>query len=309
VSYPELLVQIPLWVTPIAILLTSFAILHGITRHDRPAVFACLWLLVPLAAMIPAARDIRYLIMFTLPVALFTAKGIHVLDRGWKLKTLTLATLIIFLSITAVVAEQQYYGPGDAATQLLQLGFGNGRILTNWSALGYYLQNAEIFTANVCHNSVCFKLGASQFNASQTKIFLATAKIDAVVTFYSTRAYPVTFPDAVRLIIESTYTTRVKSSPSNFAWYEISYNVTQANKGLQGLNPGPHTLMEAPKQSSLATQDLCQVAHSAAPTSVEKVSQSKPQQETSFMKSHMKNDGPSSASCIASSLMKSKAVA
>ncbi len=220
ISYPELLAQIPLWVTPIAVPLAGFAILHSFTHRDRHGMFTLLWLAIPLIAMIPGRSSIRYLILFTLPFALYAAYGTRALDRGWKLRTLILATLVISLSITAVIAEQQYYGPGEAAIELRQLGLDKGRILTNWLAIEYYLPNAQIFSVNA-------------HNASQTRTLLGTEKIDAVVIFNNARSSSTPDPvsNAVRTVIESSYTSRIEAGPSNFAWYEILFNAAQ-DKGL-----------------------------------------------------------------------------
>lgn len=213
ISYPELIIQTPLWLTPLVILFAALAALALTRRRKRTEVFMLAWMLFPLAAMVPGIRDIRYLILFTAPVAYFAARGIKLLDkdRSIKFTSMLWGFILVFLLIVGVVAQQESFGVKEAGMTLRELGLENGRILTNWQALAYYVPQAKLYYA-------------LWGDATEIDRLLGSESFDAAVIFHQARASPRPVSEGVRKVIASHFRDHLQQKPSDFSWFEIFYN-------------------------------------------------------------------------------------
>jgi 4-amino-4-deoxy-L-arabinose transferase-like glycosyltransferase len=224
VSYPELLVQIPFWITPLILLLSLLGLLRRSGRSRADAIMIT-WVLVPLLAMIPRYRDIRYLLPFTLGVAYLAARGSSLGRRDLQRRLLGLALTfaIAFNGVAFVVGQQQYYGPPQAVERLQQLGLEGGPILTNWVALEFELPTVEVHETNEVKS------------VDGLRNLVLNVGIKAVVLFYNARGSPQLPSSEVQSAVKELFSLSYKEGPSEFAWFEIFYEATTDQKQL---NPG-----------------------------------------------------------------------
>jgi hypothetical protein len=221
VSYPELLVQIPFWITPLILLFSLFGILQR-SGKDRVDAIMISWALVPLLAMVPWFRDIRYILPFTLGVAYLAARGLRLGRRDLQRRLLGLALTfaIAFNGVTFVVGQQQYYGPPQAVQRLEQLGLEGGPILTNWVALKFELPTVEVHETNEVNST------------DGLRNLILNAGIKAVVLFYNARGSPQLPSSEVQSAVKELFSLSYKEGPSEFAWFTIFYEAPTDQKHL-----------------------------------------------------------------------------
>lgn len=203
----------PFWITPLILLYSLFGIVR-ISIRDRTDAIMIAWVALPLLAMIPLFRDIRYLLLFTPAVAYFAVRGIR--SRRGNLRRrligLALTFALIFNGVAFVVGQQQYYGPPQAVEKLQDLDLQNGPILTNWVALKFELPSAEVH------------LTSEAISLEEVRNLTLTGGIRAVVLFYNARGSPAPPSFELRSIVQELFSSYYKDEPSEFAWFEIFYN-------------------------------------------------------------------------------------
>jgi 4-amino-4-deoxy-L-arabinose transferase-like glycosyltransferase len=211
VSFQELVVQMPLWLSPVVVLLGVWGLKSIRRRRESGILFV--WLILPILAMIPSLRDVRYLLLFSVPVAYFAGLGSTVRNRRLRqyLRSIMFAFIFIFLLITASVAQQQYYGVAEASSELSSLGFASARILTNAPQILYYLPHATVVYL------------PPDYNASMALSMISQDKIDAVVIIQNARAAWLPVGASVRSAISSAF-LHYNSDGSSFSWYEVYWD-------------------------------------------------------------------------------------
>ncbi len=132
VSFADLLVQVPLWLSPVVTLLCLIGILSLIRNPSRLSLLLVVWLAIPFLAEAIFIRDVRYLLTATFGITALVATLVERNARhARRLAAITLAFVTVFLVLTAPIAQQQYYGVTQASSELQHLGLANSRILTN----------------------------------------------------------------------------------------------------------------------------------------------------------------------------------
>ncbi len=212
ISYPELLIQTPFWLTPLVLLFSLFGILLRRGR-ERIDLFMGAWVILPLFAMLPWFRDIRYLVIFAPAVAYFAMRGMRTGSRDLQRLTLSLSLsfVLVFSGVAFVVGQQQYYGPPQAVEKLQELSLDRGRIVTNWIALKFLLQRDDVY------------LTEGGGSVDGIRYLILVYNIDAVVFFHNARASPQSPSEEIRLVVKEMFPLYYKEGPSNFAWFEIFY--------------------------------------------------------------------------------------
>ncbi len=239
ISYPELLIQTPFWLTPLVLLFSLFGILLRRGR-ERIDLFMGAWAILPLFAMLPWFRDIRYLVIFAPAVAYFAMRGMGTGSRDFQRLTLSLALsfVLVFSGVAFVVGQQQYYGPPQAVEKLQELGLERGPILTNWIALKFLLQRDDVYLTE----------GGGSIDG--IRYLILVHDVDAVVFFHNARASPQSPTVEIRLVVKEMFPLYYKEGPSNFAWFEIFYRsgtkATQLNFLRQDWAPKSYSASSGP---------------------------------------------------------------
>jgi hypothetical protein len=233
ISFYELLMQIPAWVTP---LVTVFALLElwmlVKTRKGEEAWLG-LWAVMPLLGMLPYYRDIRYLLISSFPVSILALKGT-------SLSKLTqrriLATMLVFLVVGCVsfipVLQQQYAGIPEASDILAQLGLSREVILTNALSLGFYLPNATLLYLS------------PNADLANVQAMLQSRSVVAVVIIHQLRGAWATPSPVVMSFLRAHFLGHITGGPSKFSWWEILYS---------GANTGPTSKASYPRIAVNAT--------------------------------------------------------
>jgi 4-amino-4-deoxy-L-arabinose transferase-like glycosyltransferase len=219
VSYPELLVQIPFWITPLILLLLFLGLVRR-SGKDRVDAIMISWVLVPLLAMVPWFRDIRYILPLAPGVAYLAARGLRLgrCDLRRRLLGLAFTFAIAFNGVAFVVGQQQYYGPPEAVQRLQELGLGKGPILTNWVALKFELPTVEVHETNEVNST------------DGLRNLVLNAGIKAVVLFYNARGSPQSPSSEIQSAVKELFSLSYKEGPSEFAWFIIFYEATASEK-------------------------------------------------------------------------------
>jgi len=213
ISYAELIVQLPIWLTPLVLLLSMVGISRLLIRRDRRDFLLLLWAIVPLIAMIPGIRDIRYLLLFSVPVAYFGGLGSKVrnVNLSRYLKSAMFAFIVVFLVITLFVAQQQCSGIAEASHDLQTLNLGSASILSNAPQIQYYLPDAKLYYL------------PPDYNSSTVIRIIAQKSIAAVVIVHNARAAWLPVGSGVIDTLRSQFRHCLTGGLSTFSWYEIYY--------------------------------------------------------------------------------------
>jgi hypothetical protein len=213
ISYAELIVQLPIWLTPLVLLLSMVGISRLLIRRDRRDFLLLLWAIVPLIAMIPGIRDIRYILLFSVPVAYFGGLGSKVrnVNLSRYLKSAMFAFMVVFLVITLLVAQQQYSGIAEASHDLQTLNLGSESILSNAPQIQYYLPDAKLYYL------------PPDYNSSTVIRIIAQKSIAAVVIVHNARAAWLLVGSGVIDILRLQFRHCLTGGLSTFSWYEIYY--------------------------------------------------------------------------------------
>ena len=213
VSFADLLIQLPLWLSPVVVVLCLIAILSLLRNPSRLKLLLLVWLSLPLLAEDLFLRDVRYLLVGTFGVVGLVVTLVEKNARYTRrLVAITLAFVLVFLVFTAPIAQQQYYGVTQASTEVQQLGLANSRILTNAPEMGLFLPNATLFIIPF------------NFNQSSLTQIVNSQGINAVVIINNARAnWPVLDNGTINRLF-ANYTARFTSMPSRFSWFQIAYS-------------------------------------------------------------------------------------
>jgi 4-amino-4-deoxy-L-arabinose transferase-like glycosyltransferase len=215
IGLSELIVQLPLWVTPLVILLVFVGLSVLFKRRPRLGLVMLVWIGVPLVLMLPYFRDVRYLIV-TAPAYAFLAAiaGSQSRSKGGRarLRALLVGSTLIFLMIALPVSQQMYGGIDDASKQLASMGLSDQNVLTNAPALSYYLPRIH---------QVVLSPGDEP---SSVVGMIKSDGIKAVFILHNGRgAWPDIDPDVVQAI-RNQFRGYVSGGPSAFSWYELFYD-------------------------------------------------------------------------------------
>jgi 4-amino-4-deoxy-L-arabinose transferase-like glycosyltransferase len=213
ISYADLILQLPLWLTPLAILMALVGVGLSLRQHRREDIWWVLWALGPLLAMIPRMRDIRYA-LFIAPAAAYLA-WIGVGGFGRRVRRTTLALvmvfMIVFISLTVVIAQQQYWGIQEASAEVARLGYGSAAVLTNVPVMSYTLPQAEILSLN------------STLNWTQVNNLIHEHNVTVVVVVHNGRAPWSTISNQITAQLRNLFSGYESKAISDFASYEIFY--------------------------------------------------------------------------------------
>ena len=212
-TFADLLIQLPLWLSPVVVALCLIGILSLFRNPSRLKLLLLFWLSLPLLAEDLFLRDVRYLLVGTFGVVGLVVTLMEKNARYTRrLAAITLAFVLVFLVFTAPIAQQQYYGITQASTEVQQLGLANSRILTNAPEMGLFLPNATLFIIPF------------NFNQSSLTQIIKSQGINAVVIINNARAnWPVLDNSTINRLF-ANYTGRFTSMPSQFSWFQIAYS-------------------------------------------------------------------------------------
>ncbi len=211
VSVSELLLQIPLWLSPSASLLWAIALLKSYGNSRRSRVLA-VWSMVPFLVMVPFIRDVRYLLPAVFGIAALVANLIERNPQATRrLGAVTFAFIAIFLVILTPVTQQEYYGVTQASSELDELGLSHARILTNAPQIALFLPNAQVSAIS------------PDYNDSSLMQLVISQHPDAIVLIHNARAAWPIIDNSTSQQLTSMYPNRVKMGPSTFSWFEIDY--------------------------------------------------------------------------------------
>lgn len=215
VSYSELLVQLPLWITPPVLLLCLIGLGTSLKSNRRFGVFNFLWIAVPLMLLVPSFRDIRYLAVIAPCYSLMASAAVIRMGSGRARTTLAsvlFASMFIFLAVSIPISNQMYGGVQDASFELARLGLANEKVLTNVPALTYYLPHLQLFVISTSDKSDVV-LGILRAN-----------DIRAVVILHNSRGAWPELDNGTLQMIRGQFRGYVSGGPSDFSWYELYYD-------------------------------------------------------------------------------------
>jgi len=211
-SYQDLLLQLPVWFTPLVILFVVVGIYAAFREKERQASWMGLWALVPLLALIPNYRDVRYLLMSSIPAALLVVSAIgRVRYRRRAIFGVVLFFLILGSVSLVPIVEQQYYGVREAAWVVSDLGISRNAILTNALAIQFYLSDANLIDLS------------SYGNESLIIGLLSTGSVSAVVIIHNLRGPWIAPQPSIITLLRAHFTHRIANGLSDFSWYEVLY--------------------------------------------------------------------------------------
>jgi 4-amino-4-deoxy-L-arabinose transferase-like glycosyltransferase len=213
ISYPELLLQLPIWFSFLVTLFAIVGIYAAVKERNREASWMGLWVIGPLLAMVPYYRDVRYLLICSVPVAILALIGSGYLAR--KRRHAVLGVVLVFLVIGSVgvvpIVQQQYAGLKESAAILSQLRIPRHEILTNAMVMQLYLPDNELIDVS--------------FYPTEASILslLATQNVSAVVIIHNERGPWILPPPTTMDLLRAHFAHRIVGGPSSFSWYEILY--------------------------------------------------------------------------------------
>jgi 4-amino-4-deoxy-L-arabinose transferase-like glycosyltransferase len=214
ISYADLLVQLPVWLTPVVTVLGLVGMGIAVRRHQKKDAWWIFWVVGPLLAMIPGIRDIRYTLFITPAAAYFAWMGAS--KFGWRVRRTALGLMIIFvvlfISITATVAQQQYWGVQEASAEITKLGLGTSVVLTNVPETLYTLPQARIIIL------------PWYYNWTQVDRIIRTENVTAILIVRNSRApWPIPSPQTMNGM-GALFARHESNAISDFASYEIFYD-------------------------------------------------------------------------------------
>ncbi len=215
ISYLDLLTQLPAWFTPLALLAGLLGIFSVARRKDLQVTWVLLWGLAPLLVLIPYYRDIRYLLVSSIPLAIFAMIGYRQFPRIRR--EYFMSIILVFLVVGSIsfipIVQQEYAGVGDASAVLIKLGLSDQVILTNALEIRLYLPRATLLYLSSDNSTP----------ASMNPLFNG-GNVSAVVLLHQRRgAWPLPTPAVIELI-RGYFTHRISGGPSGYSWYEILYS-------------------------------------------------------------------------------------
>ena len=214
ITYLGLLLQLLAWFTPLTLLAGLIGGYSVIRRKDRRATWILLWGLAPFLALIPYYRDIRYLLICSIPLATLAVFGLRQFPRlrEERIVGIVLVFLVVgSISFTPLV-QQEYAGIREASEVLVGLGLSNQVILTNAPQLSFYLPKANVLY--LAPNSTPDSIHA----------LFSGRNVSVVVLLHQRRGAWALPTQAVLDLLRAYFTNRTTSSPSSYSWCEILYS-------------------------------------------------------------------------------------
>ncbi len=214
ISYFDLVSQLPGWWTLPLILLALTAVYLSLRNKESGGIWLMLWLLVPIVLMIFKVRDIRYLLISSVPLAALGVNGGSVLPHTSSKRTIGI--VFVFLLVGSIglmpVITEEYSGVRDAGHAIADLGFTGGTILTNAMEIRFYLPNADLIDLNVYRN------------VSSIQDSLEHRNVIAVVLVHQQRGtWFLPRPEVLNWLLLH-FSNKLIGGRSNFSWYEILYS-------------------------------------------------------------------------------------
>ena len=206
--------QLPLWITPVTLLLTLVGLLSAIFQKRRLNLLLILWLSVPFLGMLTKFRDVRYLLVSVVPLCVFSSAGSMSSNKKLRIamRSLALAFILIFVALTAPIVQQEYYGVDQAALQIRSLGLEQSTILTNCQQIKYYLPNATLLY-----------IGPNQ-NSTTIRQKILTQAVNLVLILHNARGAWPQIDKSTREFLTHEFDGYLSGGPSQFSWYEIFYS-------------------------------------------------------------------------------------
>jgi len=213
ISYIELLVQLPLWFTPIVSLLIILGFSSAVRRLKGLNTLLLLWLLVPFLGMLIRFRDVRYLLISGIPLVIFAVTGDRFSNRNlrFSIRSLTLAFIAVFLTMTAPIVQQQYYGVEQAAFEIKNLKLEDSTILTNCRHIEYYLPNTKLIYIEANQNSATIK------------DTILKQDVKAVLILHNARGAWPQIDNSTEDFLSDSFDGHVSKGLSEFSWFELFY--------------------------------------------------------------------------------------
>jgi 4-amino-4-deoxy-L-arabinose transferase-like glycosyltransferase len=213
ISFSDLLLQLPAWFTPLILLFGAFEVFTSLRTRDRQTFWLVVWALIPLLAMVLYYRDIRYLLVSSVPIAMLALIGLRPASK----RKVVLSTVFVFLAVASIsfipIVQQQYAGIRETSEVLSSLGLSDEVILTNAMPIRFYLPNAKL-------------IYLSSYNSTESvRNLLISEYVAAAVVIHQRRGAwgGVPRPGVMELIYEY-FGERIEGGPSAFSWYEVLYS-------------------------------------------------------------------------------------
>ncbi len=212
ISFVDLLLQLPAWFTPLVIIFSLLGVYRVLIKRERQATWIVLLAIVPLLAMIPYYRDIRYLLISSVPIGMLAITGFGCPRfRRDQLSSVVLIFLVVGSISIIPIVQQQYAGIREASEVLTDLGLSNRVILTNAMSIQNFLVNARVVYLH-------------PYRIDSVQRLLNSENVGAVVIMHQRRGVWVTPAPDLMTLLQSHFRNRIAGGPSDFSWYEIFYS-------------------------------------------------------------------------------------
>jgi hypothetical protein len=214
----DLFSQLPAWFTPLTLVFGTVGVYISLKAKDRRRLWIALWALVPLLGSMVYYRDIRYLLVISVPILILAMSGTRLVPR----RNMVLATLIIFLGVGSIsflpVVQQQYAGVREASVVLNSLQLSDQVILTNAAPLRLFLPQAKV-------------IYLASYNSTKSVLDRLNSELvcAAIIVHQARGAWGgIPSPEVMRLL-RGYFPYRTAGGPSDFSWYEIFYSHCSQN--------------------------------------------------------------------------------
>jgi hypothetical protein len=209
----DLFSQLPAWFTPLTLVFGTVGVYISLRAKDCRRLWITLWALVPLLGSMVYYRDIRYLLVISVPILVLAMAGTKLVPR----RNMVLATFIIFLAVGSIsflpVVQQQYAGVREASVVLDSLRLADQVIFTNAVPLKLFLPQAKL-------------IYLSSYNSTKSVLdLLSSEHVGAAVVIHQVRGAwgGIPSPEVMQLL-HDYFPYRTTGGPSNFSWYEVLYS-------------------------------------------------------------------------------------
>jgi 4-amino-4-deoxy-L-arabinose transferase-like glycosyltransferase len=209
----DLFSQLPAWFTPLTLVFGTVGVYISLKAKDRRRLWIALWALVPLLGSMIYYRDIRYLLVISIPILILAMSGTRLVPR----RNMVLATLIVFLGVGSIsflpVAQQQYAGVREASVVLNSLQLSDQVILTNAAPLRLFLPQAKV-------------IYLASYNSTKSVLDRLNSELvcAAIIVHQARGAWGGIPSPEVMQLLRGYFPYRTVGGPSDFSWYEIFYS-------------------------------------------------------------------------------------
>jgi len=218
ISLFDLLLQLPAWLTPLIIIFASLGVYISLRSLDRQTLWIVLWAIIPMLALVFYYRDIRYLLISSVPIAAMVLIG---LKHASKRKTI-LAIVLVFLAVGSIsfipIVQQEYAGIHEASEVINSLGLSNQTILSNALPIRLFLPHAQLIYLSPYNDTV------------SVHDLLNTKHVAAAVMIHQRRgAWGGEPSHDVMGLIHGYFNQKIEGGLSDFSWYEVLYSSQAGN--------------------------------------------------------------------------------